>query len=41
MQPIKKIGKNTGDEFDETEKTVYPFVWRDVGPVELDKYFGY
>ena len=30
-----------GDEFEETEKTVYPFVWRDVGPVELDKYFGY
>ena len=20
---------------------VYPFVWRDDGPVELDKYFGY
>lgn len=30
-----------GDEFEETEKTVYPFVWRDAGPVELDKYFGY
>lgn len=25
----------------ETEKTTYPFVWRDVGPVELDRYFGY
>jgi hypothetical protein len=30
-----------GDEFEETEKSVYPFVWRDAGPVELDKYFGY
>lgn len=30
-----------GDEFQETEKTVYPFVWRDAGPVELNKYFGY
>lgn len=30
-----------GDEFQETENTVYPFVWRDVGPIELDKYFGY
>lgn len=25
----------------ETEDTTYPFVWRDAGPVELDKYFGH
>jgi len=24
----------------ETERTNYPFVWRDAGPVELDEYFG-
>jgi hypothetical protein len=30
-----------GDEATETENTVYPFVWRDAGPVELDQYFGY
>ena len=29
----------TGDRG--TKNTVYPFVWRDVGPVELEKYFGY
>lgn len=25
----------------ETDKAIYPFVWRNDGPVELDKYFGY
>eukprot|EP01038_Epipyxis_sp_PR26KG_P006582 gene6582-9048_t len=26
---------------DDTKQTEYPFVWRDDGPVELEKYFGY
>ena len=25
----------------ELEKTIYPFVWKEDGPVELDQYFGY
>lgn len=30
-----------GDLEEETRRTVYPFVYRFDGPVELDKYFGY
>lgn len=30
-----------GDPAKETADTVYPFVWRGDGPVELDQYFGY
>ena len=26
---------------DPGDNTEYPFVWRDDGPVELQKYFGY
>ena len=30
-----------GSNEEETQDTLYPFVWRDDGPVELDQYFGY
>jgi hypothetical protein len=30
-----------GDLRESTRSTVYPFVWRDAGPIELNDYFGY
>lgn len=29
------------DRTKEVQDTVYPFVWRSDGPIELDQYFGY
>ena len=33
--------RRIGDLTSETAQSVYPFVYRFDGPVELDKYFGY
>jgi hypothetical protein len=30
-----------GDVKESTSSTIYPFVWRDQGPIELNEYFGY
>lgn len=31
----------TDDIQEEIKRSQYPFIWRDDGPIELDKYFGY
>ena len=36
---MNRIDANSKDRG--TKSTVYPFVWRDAGPVELQDYFGY
>ena len=38
---VKLQRKNSDNPKQETAISAYPFVWRDAGPVELDKYFGY
>jgi len=45
-QPVGVFSYNVsmqriGDLINETKNSVYPFVFRFDGPVELDKYFGY
>lgn len=37
----KKNNKNNGMTKEDVKKVLYPFVWRDKGPVELQRFFGY